>query len=473
MNEELPNQIFDIIGPADNIEQITNCMTRLRVHLKNEDEGMHARLKALDGVLGINPNGSELQIVLGPGRAQSITASIKSIMAKQQTPSKEIPDKTTNARASAQTVIDPIHNAEIGDGKALHEAIRKKNATPMKLMFRKIAHIFLPLIPAFIACGLITGLLNISLKLFPELQGTPVAQILAVMGSAVIFGMNLFVGVRAAAEFGGTPIMGGVLAAVISNPALSGISIDGWNFVPGRGGIIAVILVAALGSWLEKRLHRIIPEMFDLFVTPLIILLSAGFAALFVLQPIGGIISEGIGTAASISIGTGGAFTGFLLGGTFLPMVMLGIHQALTPIHAELIARDGVTILLPVLAMAGCGQIGASLAVYCKTKNHFLKKTILSALPVGLMGVGEPLIYGVTLPLGRPFIGACIGGAAGGAIVAANYVGAAAMGISGLPLAAVTDNIPAYLLGLVCAYAVGFIATWLIGFDDPEEKEAA
>ena len=89
------------------------------------------------------------------------------------------------------------------------------------------------------------------------------------------------------------------------------------------------------------------------------------------------------------------------------------------------------------------------------------------------MGVGEPLIYGVTLPLGRPFIGACIGGAAGGAIVAANYVGAAAMGISGLPLAAVTDNIPAYLLGLVCAYAVGFIATWLIGFDDPEEKEAA
>ena len=86
------------------------------------------------------------------------------------------------------------------------------------------------------------------------------------------------------------------------------------------------------------------------------------------------------------------------------------------------------------------------------------------------MGVGEPLIYGVTLPLGRPFIGACVGGACGGAIEAAAMVGARAMGLSGLPLAAVADNAPVYLLGLVTAYGAGFLATWLLGFDDPEEK---
>ena len=166
-----------------------------------------------------------------------------------------------------------------------------------------------------------------------------------------------------------------------------------------------------------------------------------------------------------------GAVTGFILGGTFLPMVMLGIHQTLTPIHAELLSRYGVTILLPVLAMAGAGQVGASFAVYCKTKNHFLKKTIASALPVGIMGVGEPLIYGVTLPLGKPFIGACIGGACGGAVQAQFMVGAATLGISGLPLAAATDQIPVYLLGLITAYIGGFIATWLIGFDDPPEEK--
>ena len=162
--------------------------------------------------------------------------------------------------------------------------------------------------------------------------------------------------------------------------------------------------------------------------------------------------------------------TGFILGGIWLPMVMLGLHQVFTPIHAELFVRYGVNILLPILAMAGCGQVGAAAAVYLKTKNALLKKTIASALPVGIMGIGEPLIYGVTLPLGRPFIGACIGGAFGGAIQAAAAVGVSAMGISGLPLAAVSNNIPIYLSGLLTAYIVGFIATWIIGFDDPEEE---
>ena len=148
---------------------------------------------------------------------------------------------------------------------------------------------------------------------------------------------------------------------------------------------------------------------------------------------------------------------------------MLGIHQAMTPIHVDLIARYGVTVLLPILAMAGAGQVGASMAVYVRTKSRRLKKTVASALPVGLMGVGEPLIYGVTLPLGKPFVGACIGGAAGGAVQAHFAVGAATLGISGLPLAGATDHVLMYLLGVVVAYAVGFAATWALGFDDPEE----
>ena len=148
-------------------------------------------------------------------------------------------------------------------------------------------------------------------------------------------------------------------------------------------------------------------------------------------------------------------------------MVMFGVHQAMTPIHVDLIAQYGVTILLPILAMAGAGQVGASIAIYFKTKNAFLKKTIASALPVGIMGVGEPLIYGVTFPLGKPFIAACIGGAFGGAVEASFMVGAATLGISGLPLAATTNNIPIYFAGLLTAYIVGFIATWILGFDDP------
>ncbi|MCQ2359600.1 MAG: PTS sugar transporter subunit IIC, partial [Phascolarctobacterium sp.] len=111
----------------------------------------------------------------------------------------------------------------------------------------------------------------------------------------------------------------------------------------------------------------------------------------------------------------------------------------------------------------------ASCAVYFKTQNQALKKTVASALPVGIMGVGEPLIYGVTLPLGKPFIGACIGGAFGGAVQAAFVTGSTVMGLSGLPLAACTDKPIIYLLGVLTSYIVGFIATWVIGFEDPVE----
>ena len=150
---------------------------------------------------------------------------------------------------------------------------------------------------------------------------------------------------------------------------------------------------------------------------------------------------------------------------------MTGLHQGLTPIHADLLKTTGENLLLPILAMAGAGQVGAAFAVYVKTKNKRLKKTVLSGLPVGILGVGEPLIYGVTLPLGKPFIGACIGGAFGAAFNAAMKVASLSMGLSGLPLALLIKpgTIGFYLCGVLIAYIGGFIATYILGFEDPEE----
>lgn len=458
-DKELAEKIFSIVGPADNIAHAYNCMTRLRLHVKNPDFPAE-EIKQLPGVLGINKSGDEWQIVLGPGKATQVTAAFKALLEKSS-PAGKKSDSTATVASLAQ-------GASIGSGKELHEAIRRKNATPAKLALKKISAIFVPIIPAFIACGLITGLLNIALKLEPSWALLPAAQLLSVAGGAAFFGLNIFVGINAVKEFGGSPMLGGVLAAIMSHPALASISADSITFAPGRGGIAAVLLVSLFAAWLEKKLHQLIPEMLDLFATPLLTVLISTFAAICICQPLGGYISEAVGTAATEAIRAGGAVTGFVLGGMFLPMVMTGVHQGLTPIHAELLARYGVTILLPILAMAGGGQVGAALAVYVKTKNKTLRKTVASALPVGIMGIGEPLIYGVTLPLGKPFIGACIGGACGGAVQAYFMVGAAALGISGLPLAASTTNIPVYLLGLAAAYAGGFAATWILGFDDPE-----
>ena len=155
---------------------------------------------------------------------------------------------------------------------------------------------------------------------------------------------------------------------------------------------------------------------------------------------------------------------------------MFGLHQILTPIHVQMIDETGRTLLLPILAMAGAGQVGAALALWirCK-KDKELTEMIKGALPVGILGIGEPLIYGVTLPLGRPFITACIGGGIGGAVIGMiGNVGAIAIGPSGAALIPLISDGKwlGYILGLLAAYAGGFVATFFFGIPkDRLEKE--
>ena len=389
-NEQIASGVLAALensGGRPSLLRAYNCMTRLRLsfdEVAGIPDGLADAVAGLPSVLGTNVSGTELQIILGPGKAANVTAALNKLLAASK------PAAPSEKEAPADD------RPQIGDGKALHAKIRAKNATPVKLFF--------------IACGLISGCLNVVAKVAPDVTTGPLFQLLAIAGSTVFFGMNLLVGRNTMEEFGGTPVLGAILGALLSHPNLAHVTLNGETLVPGRGGIISVLLVAMLASVIEKQVKRFVPEALSLFVTPLVTFLVSGTIAILVLQPVGGALSDLIGNTATGAIAAGGALTGAVLGGTFLPMVMLGIHQTLTPIHAELLARYGVTILLPVLAMAGAGQVGASFAVWCRTKNTRLKKIIASALPVGILGIGEPLIYGVTLPLGRPFLGACIGG---------------------------------------------------------------
>ena len=376
--KETARQIYDIIGPANNIVNPYHCMTRLRFTVTNEDFTKES-LESLEDVKGVHISGAEWQIILGPGKAAKVTEALEEIIKNEEMKLSSSPYQITS-------------------GDDLHARIRRKNTTPFKEGLRKISRIFTPLIPAFIACGLLTGILNGIAKVDPNLADTAWFQLASVAGNTAFWGLNIFVGLSASKEFEGTPIIGGILAVFMMHPALSKIMLFDAPLTPGRGGIIAVILICFIAAKTEKKLHHLIPDMFDLFLTPLVTFLIASALAILICQPVGGFISETIGVLATTAIDKGGALTGFVLAGTFLPLVLLGVHQGLTPIHAELLSRYGVTVLLPILAMAGAGQVGASIAVYAKTKNNHLKKTIVSALPVGILGIGEPLIYGVTLP---------------------------------------------------------------------------
>ena len=445
-NKRIATDILSLVGGKENVSTVAHCMTRLRLTLKDESKIDTEAIKKVEGVMGCVNQEGQLQIILGPGKVNKVCAEF---------------EKLADLKAGNTSQID--------NGKALKDSINKKNQTPFKSLLKKIGNVFIPLIPGFIGCGLMLALNNALNKFAPGWDGSQMAILLGAMANGVFGILNIIVGYNASKEFGGSPIIGAVLASIVTSSALSDVVLFGNNIVPGRGGVLSILAISAFASWLEKQVRKIVPDVLDLFINPIVVIIISTAVALLVIQPIGGFISDSVATMAVVGIEKGGPIVGFILASLFLPLVMTGVHHGLTPIHAQLIAETGVTVLLPILAMAGAGQVGASFAVYMKTKNQRLKKTVMSSLIPGILGVGEPLIYGVTLPLVKPFIGACIGGGIGGAIMAIFKVGAMGMGVSGVLLAPLTNNVAMYLVAVAGAYIGGFIATMAIGFDDPQE----
>jgi PTS system sucrose-specific IIC component len=451
------------LGGADNIVDVENCMTRLRVGVREQDRVDVTALRAVDGVLAALP-GDNFQIVLGPGLVDRVAADLDVAI--------------TAARSAGPRSSSAVALAD--KGAAIRQQNKRRNNTPVKNALRRISNIFVPLIPALIACGLIAGINGILTNLattgaVPWLAN--LSPILGVMSTGFFALLAVFVAMNAAKEFGGTPIIGGVIGAIIVAPGVAKIVVWGQQLAPGQGGVLGAMAAAILGAYIERWARKWAPDVLALFIVPTLTVLITGIATLFVLMPAAGWVSVQIGAAATWLLTTTGVFAGFVLGGLFLPLVMTGLHQTLTPIHATLIEQVGYTILLPVLAMGGAGQIGAAVAVFFRLRrNTSIGRTIKGALPAGFLGVGDPLIYGVTLPLGRPFITACIGGAFGGAVIGlfdqlGYTIGSVAIGASDLSLFPLLDGSHGwgvaalgYACGLIVAYTVGFMVTWFFGF---------
>ncbi len=488
----LAAQILGGIGGATNIIKLENCMTRVRIEVENECLLDLQSIKHLIGVKGYVKQGRQHQLIVGPGAAGRVVEAMHELLAAGDVSRADsavldhgvskhrvLENQLSNDQLSNDQVVDhPLSNHQFSNHQLSNNKARAKEkySAPMSGALRKLADVFIPLIPAFIASGLITGIINLLKR--PDIAGhlaldyPNALALLGVFGGAVFAIMNILVGVNAARVFGGSLAMGGVMAGILSSPQLAQIHLFGEALQPGRGGVIAVLLVVALMCWVEKRLRRLLPESVELILNPLLTTLITATLAIVILQPLGGVISDAIAQGVNVAIDRGGLAVGAVLAGLFLPLVLSGLHQGLVPIHVELIQSHGVNPLLPILAMAGVGQVGAAIAVLLKTRNSRLKKVIKGALPVGILGIGEPLIFGVTLPLGRPFIAACLGGAVGGALLCYWKVATViTFGLSGLPLALtiISGKVLLYLTGVVITTVAGFIFTWIMGFNDPEE----
>ena len=238
------------------------------------------------------------------------------------------------------------------------------------------------------------------------------------------------------------------------------------------GGLLASLFMGIIVAYLEKKVRKIVPVMLDTFFTPLLTLIIGVFIALIIIQPLGTAITAGIFNILDFAYNKLGILGGYILAAGFLPLVSVGLHQALTPIHVLLNdptgPTKGINYLLPILMMAGGGQVGAGIAIYVKTKSKKLKTMVRDALPVGILGIGEPLMYAVTLPLGKPFITACLGSGIGGLLAALFHLGTISQGVSGLfgLLIVVPGTWIHFIIAMLGAYVGGFVLTYLFGVDD-------
>ncbi|MDR3241444.1 MAG: glucose PTS transporter subunit IIA [Lactobacillaceae bacterium] len=471
-NAKIGQAIFKEVGGPENVTKLIHCMTRVRMTIKDYGKVNMNELKAIPGVLGVVED-ETLQVVIGPGKVNKVAQSmVDSVGVK-------LGDDFPNAPQHLSLEDETAQNKQNAKNKY-------NKPSKFKEVLKSISNIFVPMIPAFVGAGMIAGIASILQNLITAgtLDANSWAQIVAVLSiikNGIFSYLVIYTGINAASEFGATPAVGGVVGAVTlltgMNPEMPIKNLfDGQALLPGQGGIIGAIFAVWILALIEKRLHKVIPDSLDIIVVPTISLLVVGLMTIFIIMPIAGLISNSLVGAINFILSVGGGFAGFVLGATFLPMVMLGLHQILTPIHLEMIAKTGSTQLLPILAMAGAGQVGAAIALWVKLrKNRDFVEKVKGALPVGVLGIGEPLIYAVTLPMGRPFITACIGGGVGGAIIGAlGNAGAIAIGPSGIALIPLIANGKwwIYVCGLLGGYIGGFIATYFFGVPKDEIQKA-
>ncbi|WP_087024080.1 PTS transporter subunit EIIC [Thaumasiovibrio subtropicus] len=441
--ENIASAIEKHIGGLDNVATLTHCMTRVRIVLKDRSLMDMDGLKKCDGISGVVDAGEQYQVIVGMGTAGKVHGVL-------------------NKRYQGDSAVDD------------------QTFAPQKLTLRgalnTLAAIFVPTIPALIGCGLVLGLVNIFKLLAPGVvEAYPdIFTLFTVVGRVVFAVLSIMIGMNTAKELKASPAIGAVMAGLLMSPSLANVTLFGEKLTPNGGGLFAVLMVCLFSSKFEVWFRSRCRESLDLILTPLVTIMVSAFVALFIMQPIAHTVNVWLGSVVSTALlgdSAGSVAVGGVLGGGFLFLLLTGLHQGLIPIHAQILETFGLNYLFPILAMGGMGQVGAAAYVYLKTKNARLKKTIAGALPVGIVGVGEPLLFGVSLPLGKTFIAGCLGGFAGGASIAAFKIGIiipfGTAGLSLLPLVG-EGQIGTFVISVAIAWAVGFVASMLLGFTDPE-----
>ena len=455
-------EVLQNIGGKDNIVSAAHCATRLRLVIADNGKVNKKELENATGVQGVFEAQGQLQIIFGTGTVNKVY------------------DEFIALSGAAAVSKDEAKAQGAAKGNWFQRAIKT------------LGDIFVPIIPAIVASGFLMGImeaLNFMVNNgFIQMDTTSSIYVFAQLFSNVAYTfLPILIAFSAAKVFGGNPFLGAVIGMIMLHPNLQNawtVASEGVHtyqevffglyevpLVGYQGHVIPVIIAVWVMCFLEKRLHKIVPAMFDLFVTPLVSVFVTGYLTLAVIGPVFTTVEnhiiDGVQWLIAIPLGIGS----FIMGGLYATTVVSGIHHMYTIIDLGQLSAYGLTYWLPLASAENGAQGGAAAAVALRTRNKKLKSMALPASLSAFMGITEPAIFGVNLRFFRPFIAGSIGGACGALYASIVGLGATGTGVTGIFGILLHLHHPIqYIITIAIATGVAFVISWFFGLPKEEQQ---
>ncbi|ETP73391.1 PTS system, glucose subfamily, IIA component [Lachnospiraceae bacterium JC7] len=459
-------EIVDHIGGRDNVAQAAHCATRLRLVIKDNSKVDKEYLDNVEGVKGMFESNGQLQLIIGTGTVNKVYDEFLSITGMTAATKDDV-----KAAAAAKQPL-------------------------WKQLLKPIGDVFVPILPAIVASGLMMGLVE-ALGKIPGLNfaGTDWYSFLDMVANTAFAYLPVIVAISAARVFGGNIFLGAVIGLLMIHSALT----NGWSAADGygvwylfgniritdsysllqinqlgyQGHVIPVIIAVLLMSNIEKWFHKHVPEMLDLFITPLCTVLITALITFTMIGPVFSGLETLVLSGARVLVKNP---VGAMVMGAIYPVtVVMGLHHMYNVIEAGMLSDPALMLntWMPIASAANFAQFGACLAVGLKAKNN---KTKVIAIPSALsasLGITEPAIFGVNLRYYKPFLAGMVGGAVGSIFGAVTGIGATAYGVTGIPGYLTINNIPVYTILLLVSGGVAFAGAWIFWNEDVKTPKKA
>ena len=450
-------EIYETLGGRSNLVSAAHCATRLRLVTVDNSKIDMKKLEDIDGVKGVFSNNGQLQLIIGTGTVNKVYEEFLKVSGMTAATKEEV-----KAAAAAKQPI-------------------------FKRMIKALGDVFVPILPAIVASGLMMGLVEALGKAMPAFAGSDWYGILDLFANTAFTFLPILIAVSAARVFGGNIFLGAVIGMIMIHPNLinawSVASMDGadipvWHLlsfpirqVGYQGHVIPVVIAVWVMSKLEQWLHKHVPEMIDLFVTPLCTVMITGFLTLGIIGPVFATAEEYVLTFAQWIITVGYGVGAMIMGAIYPLTVVCGIHHMYNVIEAGMLsAADGLNTWMPIASAANFAQGAACLAVGIKAKNYKTKSVAIPSALSAALGITEPAIFGVNLRFMKPLVCGMIGGGAGALVGSIFHIGATSYGVTGIPGFLITlDYTVQYAIVLAIAFVVAFGLTWIVWKEDPED----